>query len=276
MSKSYPLADIQHLLEPAQNILVVLAGSATFDQIASGLALSLALQKAGKQAAVLSPEEMRVEFSHLVGVDKVSDKVPAGELVLTINSPLDTIEKVTSSDESGKLCLTIKPKAGLAPVKKEDIIFSESGGIADLIFVIEAKRLESLGRVYQENINLFKEKPIINISRFQKVDQFGKVNMVDSQASSCSEIVVFLLQGLNLLFDADISSNLLLGLREATQNFQIPATSADTFEAAATCAKNGATRNQNPPKTNEESNPPVAQPSPDWYEPKIFKGSTLP
>lgn len=277
MNKSYPSDEIKKLLEPAQSALVVIPSSPNFDQVASGLALYLAILKSGKQATVLSPEAMTVEFSHLVGVDKIGDQMPSGELVLTINAPIDNIEKVSSTDEGGKLNLTIRPKPGTAVVKPEDISFSQIGQVPDVIFVIEARRLDSLGSIYKGNENLFSEKSIINISHYPKAEQFGAVNVIDPSSPCASEIVVGLIENLGIASDEDIATNLLLGLRNGTANFQSSQVNPETFEAAALCLRWGAGKPQAPIRQNNEEAPsPVAAPSPDWFEPKIYKGSTLP
>lgn len=296
MNKAYPLGEIQKLLAPAQNILVLIPATPTFDQVASGLALFLSLTKSGKQVSILSPDQPVVEFSRLVGADKISDKVPAGELVLTINTPIENIEKVTSNDEGGKLNLVIQPKPGLPPVTQEDILFTPSGAMADLLIVIEPKRLDSLGKIYKENEKLFQEKPVVNINHYTKAESLGTLNVLDSGASSSSEIVVALLEGLQLPADEDITQNLLLGLKQATQSFQSSNTTADTFEAAAFCLRHGGSRTLPQPRREEPKEPvqpietkqaseeaPVAEseaqlqttPQPDWFEPKIYRGSKI-
>jgi len=278
MSRNYPFDELRKLLTSAQSIYVLLPSSVNFDQVSSALSLYLALAKSGKQVSVLAPEEMTVEFSHLVGVDKVGNKAAGGELVLTINAPIENVEKVSSSEEDGKLNLTIRPKPGATPLKQEDIIFSSVGGNADLLFLVEPKKLENLGKIYQENQSLFTEKPLVNISHFPRAEKLGQINIIDASASSCSEIIVGLIEGLGLLTDSDICGNLLLGLKNATGNFQSSAVTAQTFGAAAFCLRQGAGGQPLPLSGNEEDGstdePPT--PSDDWFEPKIYKGSTLP
>lgn len=283
MEKPYSFDDLRRLLSPAQNIFVCLPGSVNFDQVASALALYLSLVKSGKQVSVLSPEEMVVEYSHLVGVDKITNQVTGGELVITIDVPIENIEKITSHDEGQKLSLSIRPKPGTSPLGKENLLFSSNTAAADLLLVIEARRLESLGKIYQENQALFKEKPMVILSHYPKAEPFGQLNLIDPAASCCSELTLALLTGLGLPMDEDISSNLFLGLENGTQNFLSQGVTAETFEAAAFCLRNGAGRSPVAPRKEKvepteeppiEENPPV--PSPDWFEPKIYKGSTLP
>lgn len=250
MNKAF--SELGSLLTPAQTILITIPKNPNFDQAAACLALFLSLQKTGKQVSVLSSEEMTVGFSHLVGVDKIGSKLDGQDLVVSL--PMEKVEKVTSSDEGGRLNLVIRAKPGSLPIKKEEIVFSSTRPTVDLILAIGVDKLENLGKIYQENKNLFEENPLVNIGP----------NFLNPQASSCSEVVADLIQNLGLPVDEDIGGNLLLGLREATDNFQNPTTTAATFEAAAFCLKTGV------------KSEPLVSPSPDWLEPKIYKGSTLP
>lgn len=267
MNKVYPISQLQELLIPAQSILVVLPENPLFDQVASSLALFLSLEKGEKEVLVLASTQMTVEFSHLVGVDRVKNQTNGRNLVLTIDMPIENIGKVSSNDDGGKLNLIIQPKPGSASIDKEKIIFSSSGSLAGLVFTIGAQKLEDLGRLYRENENLFKEKPVINIDNHPQNAQYGQINIVNPQASSCSEIVVGLISGLGLPIEEDAASNLLQGLKRATENFQSQSVTAETFEAAAFCLRAGVRR---------EEVEPTSAPSPDWLEPKIYKGSTLP
>lgn len=272
--KTYSFAEIQRFLGPAQNILICLPKSVTLDQAAAGLSLFLSLGKAGKNVNIVSAEPMTVGFSHLVGLDKVADKISGANLVLTINAPIENIDKVSTQDDGKHLSLVIAPKTGMPPITSEQVIFNQAGARADLIITLGTRKLEGLGKIYLENQGIFQEKPIINIDNNSQNSNFGRLNIIDPDASSCSEIIASLISGMGFPADEDIGSNLLLGLKEETRNFQIEKVSADTFEAAAFCLRAGGRREVvSPPK--EEKKTQAATPS-DWLEPKIYKGSTLP
>lgn len=284
--KTYPFSQIQDLLNAANSVLIALPKDVNLDQVAGGLALFLSLQKASRQTTIVCPEAMRVEFSRLVGVDKISEKPAGSDLAVTFNYPIDGIEKVTSNDEGGKLNLVVKLKAGQPPIDPTQISFSPVGANADLIFTLGLRKLDGLGKIYFENKELFDKKPVIDIDNNSANSAFGRVNLIDQESSSISEIVSFIISGAQLPIDADIATNLILGLESATQNFQSSTAMADTFEAAALALKSGGRRGGvsiASPKTEEERGvavePPVKEPetpSSDWLEPKIYKGSTLP
>src|SRR4030042_992447 len=110
MNDSYPFNELQPQLSSGRNFLIAFPQRANFDQVAASLALYLSLRKAGKNVHIVSPEPMRVEFSHLVGVDKVSNKITGGDLVVTLDFPIANIDKVSYNDEGGKLNLVVKGK----------------------------------------------------------------------------------------------------------------------------------------------------------------------
>jgi len=281
MKKAYPSSQIQNLITSSQKILVLLSKNPSFDQVASGLSLYLSLEKAGKQVFVASPDKMVVGFSHLVGLDKVKTELTGNDLVVTLVTPIENIEKVfTTNEETGSLQIVIRAKPGRPPVKKGDLSFSSQGALPDLIFTIGVRKPEGLGRLYQEKKEMFSQKPVINIDNHPQNTAFGRLNLVDSRAACLSEIIVALLSELGLPVDQDIGSNLVLGLRRATDNFQSQKVSADTFEAATLAMRfQGGAKKLSPPEgrpASPDASQAPSEPPAEWLEPKIYKGSTLP
>jgi len=281
--KSYPISPAQDLINQAHNILIALPRGANLDQIAAGLALYLSLQKSGKQTGVVCPEPMRVELSRLVGVDRITDKVAGADLAILFNYPISGIEKVTSDEQDGKLRLIIRLNPGQPPLTAAQVVFSPVGATGDLIITLGTRKLEGLGKVYFDNKEFFEQKPIINIDNNSQNTGFGKVNIVDKDVVSFSEMVSTIIFETGLPMDSDISSNLLSGLRTATDNFQSSRVTADTFEVAAFALRTheGKTEQAGTEAEPSPKAPPVAkqvpaESSPDWLEPKIYKGSTLP
>jgi nanoRNase/pAp phosphatase (c-di-AMP/oligoRNAs hydrolase) len=161
--------------------------------------------------------------------------------------------------------LIIKSKKDQLPLDKKSVNYFYVGAEVDLIFVIGAQKLEDLGEIYQKEVNLFKGKTLVNIDFHPQNSGFGNINIFQPQRSSYSEMITFLLKNLNLFFDIDIATNLLLGLKKATNNFQNENVSADTFEAAAFCLK------AREKQVEEEK---IAEPTADWLAPKIYRGDT--
>jgi len=290
-------APVQQILATAQSVLVVAPKNPNLDKIAASLALFLSLKKAGKSVVVACPDEMTVEFSPLVGVDKIAQQLGGKNLIISFDYIEDSIEKVSYNIEDNKFNLLIRPKTGFPPLSADKVNYSYSGG-ADLIFVIGAQSLEDLGSLYAQESKLYSQNSVVNIDVNAKNTQFGKINLTDPTTSSCSEIIASLISSLKLPIDQDIASNLLLGMEETTEGFTSPGTTAVTFEAAAFCLRAGGRRARKAAKVKQVKKPALRpplspmpsdvsakrppakpeeekeKPSPDWLEPKIFKGGS--
>ncbi len=274
-------------LASAQSILLVLAEDPSSDVVAATLALYLSLKQAEKSVSVVAASSPLVRDSHLVGLDKITTDVGGNNLVITLDVPENAIDKVTSNTEGGHLNLIISPAAGMAPITRDNLKFSNSGAAADMVIVIGAADLADLGSLVAKEPLLFSKDNLVNISN--QVGEFAAINLTDPSSSN-SELVTALLKELALPLDVDIANNLMQGIENATDGLSSPNMTADTFEALAILYRTGARRT--PPTTPIteakiiadmpivdhgapiESTPIEEAPKPDWLEPKIFKGSS--
>lgn len=276
--------EIQSLLSSAQNILVLVPKNPTVDSLAAGLAVYLTLQKAGKPTGIACPQDLTVEFSHLVGIDKIASHLGNKNLIISFPYVEGSIEKVSYDVADGKFNLVIQPQNGTKILSPQDIGFSYRGTNCDLVFVVGAPRLANLERFYSEDPDFYSGIPLVNIDSHPENERFGKVNLVNQKFSSVSEAVALLLRDLNFPPDGDTATNLLAGISAATDNFSPQKSTVTSFEAAAFCLQVGGKREfpQKPPKISEPDFPkqPVKTLSEekiphDWLKPKIYKGSTL-
>lgn len=279
MITSNSLTQIREALTPAQTIFVALSQKPSLDKVAAGLSLYLSLKKTKKDVSIFSPKAMTVEFSSLVGVDQIKQKIKGRNLVISFDYIEDSIEKVSYNIENNKFNLVIQPKEGFLPLATEKINYSYSGSQADLVFVIGARDFSDLGEVYFKNKKTFEEGKTVNLNIKPTNQQFAKIDLINLQASSHSEMVALVLSRLNLPVDGDIAGNLLSGIQKATAGFSLAKAGPAAFEAAAFCLRVGA----KPPRKSPSLKPMPAkisaekkpEPSADWLEPKIYKGNTL-
>lgn len=303
------LQEIQNTIGSAKSILVVTHRNPSIDSLAATLSLYLSLLKAGKNVTVACPSEPIVEQSDLVGIDQIKTKLTGKNILVSIEDYEEgSIEKVSYTEEQGRFNLVIQPgeKSDISP---EKIKISFQGALFELIFVIDTIELQYLDNLYTQEQKLYSETPIINIDKHQSNVNFGRINIVNPDASSTSEIVAEILQNLNLTPDEDIATNLLLGIQSATRNFQLPNISPSAFEIAGACLRLGAKRSvkfiakTTEPLQNEVTTPAPKtpfrepqQPQPpqqpreeprqqtrveennkppeEWLQPKIYKGTT--
>lgn len=242
MNNQLPTEEIKKVLDPAKSAFVLLPVSPSFDTTAAALALFLSLRQAGKNVFVGSPTKMRVEFSPLVGIDRISDKIGNRNLIISFDYAEDAIEKVSYNVEEGKFNLVIEPKSGHPPIDSKNVNFSYEGIEAPLVFVVGAKKLEDLGALYEKERQAFSQTTVVNIDRAPGNTNFGQINLINQSAASLSEIVFQLVKNLNLPLNVDIAGNLMKGIEAQTQNLQAPFAGPDTFETVAQLMRAGAKR----------------------------------
>lgn len=297
------------IIDQAKSILILLPTDPLLDDVASGLALFLALRNK-TQVQIYSPTPMTVEFNRLVGIDKVTSELGNKNLIIRfLDYKATDIERVSYDIEDGQFKLSVIPKKGILPPKKEQVELSYSGISADCIImigglleshfpVLSSKELASANVVHigTKDISFSSNKSYISFSR---------------PASSVSEIVADLIKESGLSLDEDIATNLLMGIEEATNNFADPSVTADTFEVVSLLMRAGGKRffrqttlsesfppgavpgistktlmfqnkarvSQKPKlqQTSQEQTPEEKQeeaPS-DWLRPKIYKGTSV-
>lgn len=307
MNKDYPLDEFRQKIETANKTLIVLPKNSSFDQVAAALSLSLALQEAGKTTAVVSAQPMTVEFNHLVGVDKISNRVQGTDLIVSFNYPADQIERVSYNDDGGRPNIVIQPKTGAPPLAENLAVFSYAGASADLVISVGMRDVNQLNFGGLDLSGSF----LVNLDNNPNNSYFGSLNMVDLQASSVSEMVLAIILGLNLPLGVDTAQNLVSGIWQNTSGLNGSNVSADTYEAVAVCLRVGAERPTagfasrkdevfapkkgafNRPQESRQKQEPKQQvqetkedpkeeqkeipqkPPADWFEPKIFKGTSI-
>lgn len=247
MKYDLQLTELKNLLPAAKNILIVLPTGADMDKLAAGLSLFLILEAGGKQASIVSDDAMLVSHTHLYGVDHVQKTLPStegGNLTLTLegvaasNGTVPALEKLDWYAEGSNLNLVFHVLTGqtFQPAK---IVPKYQGSGFNLIFTVGAVNLNALGNIYLQNQNAFSGTHIVNIDNQVSNSSFGQTNILDSNASSVSEVMTNLISDMGHSLDGDSASNLLAGIFDATNNLQGPRVSADTYMAVANCLRVG-------------------------------------
>lgn len=301
MLKNYPFNQIRDKLSTSQKILIVLPANPNFDAVASALSLRLALIEGSKNTIIYCPQPMTVEFNHLVGVDQIGQKLQGSDMIITLNYPVDQIERVSYNDDNGQPNIVIQPKNG-APQLSENITNYHFAGVgADLVFTIGVSDLMAVG----DPAN-FQNAAIVDINFESQGIGREAITVVDPTASSLSEIILGLISGLSLPVGPDTAQNLLDGLWRATNGLSGVTAGADTYEAVSICLRIGARKpvsqpldtvpthlsqgnlvkpkTQNIPSplpsTDSDIMPPVNRdiskknPPTDWLQPKIYRGTS--
>ncbi|PIP53251.1 hypothetical protein COX08_02030 [Candidatus Beckwithbacteria bacterium CG23_combo_of_CG06-09_8_20_14_all_34_8] len=243
-----PLKDIQQRIDSAKSILILIPSLHTVDNVAAGLAFYLSLQKYNQSSGtkhnitIASATDSTVAFQRLYGVGDMTKNLGSKNLVISLKTAHENIEKISVDEGSGDFNIIVETKNGVAKLEQKDVAFSYRGLDADLIIAVGLIGAEAAGSLYNQNPNLFADRDSIIICGDQRATEFGTLNIIETQASGNSELVAKLIRFMKFPVDGDICTNLVAGIEAVTTNFSYK-TTADTFAAISWCMKEGGRRN---------------------------------
>ncbi len=308
------LARLHEIITKTTSGAIILPSNPSQDAIAAAASLYLGLVKMGKNVSLVCAQSVS---SDLTASDKIQSNLVSGGDNLVVSFPYTdgAIDKVDYNIQGENFNLIITPRQGYPKMDPSQVKYSYTGGLLDFIIVVDSPTLNNLGSSYTDNQAQFQGREIINIDRHLTNSFFGTVNFVNKTASSVSELILSVLQGLRIEIDKDIATNLYAGISAATNNFTSYSVNADTFEHIATLLRMGALKkvvkkpdfsnpmnsfqpqmqkpvpqqprfpqvqrnhpeipNVKPIEEVEKEVQPESQSPQDWLKPKIFKGSGL-
>lgn len=273
---------LKELIESNQTIGIVVPQNPSFDGMAAGLGLYLALKQMNKNVSIVCPTSPTVEISSLVGIDKVQKSFGGvgGDLVVSFPYKDGEIEKVSYNVDGGKLQIVIKAGQQGLSFNQSDVAYQQGGAAPSLLFFIGIADMQSLGFSKPAGVT------VVNIDNSLQNTKYGDVIHVDNKFTSLSEEVADFLTLLEpqIELDVDTSQNLLSGILAATNDFQMNKGSYLAFEMAGILMKKGAVRSATGsvahpttpamPTNNYFPPQPVQQPVVEQPQP-VFQSDTM-
>jgi nanoRNase/pAp phosphatase (c-di-AMP/oligoRNAs hydrolase) len=235
-------AQFLELLKPALHPLILLPPFPTRDAIASGLALAHFTTALGKKPTLAAEriDERREDLGFLAWPETVLTAISgARDFVLSFNTEHNNILNVRTERLDQELRIHLTPEHGT--IDPRDFSFILAKYKYDVVLTIDAPDKDSLGKLYEDNPDIFYEVPIINIDRHSNNEQYGQLNLVDVTASSASEIVAHFIETVGPEFiDPTVAEALLTGIMSATDSFQKKNTTPKTLQLASALMGHGA------------------------------------
>lgn len=226
------------IIGQAKSVLVLLPREPTFDQVAAGLALYLVIRQQ-KQTSIVTTTPMVVDYNRLVGVNKISQELGNKDLIIRFSDyKANDIERVSYDIEDGSFRLTVIPKSEVAAPQKEQIKLSYAGISSDTIIIVGGVDESHFPAAFSGDLSGAKivHVGVRALSTQKKIISFGQA------ASSDSEIVASLIYQSGWQVDADIATNLLMGIEEGSSKFSKPEVNANTFAIVSELIRAGGRR----------------------------------
>lgn len=228
----------------SKKVLILPSSPPDGDSIGSAIALYMAIKKLDKEATVICSDAVPEVLSFLPNSKIVGDQsVSSSDFIITLDCKDAKVETIKSEIEDNKVNIIITPKNGY--FNKKNVTFNQGKNDYDLIIVVDAAELTQLHSVYENNIEMFHEVPVINIDHHVSNTHFGKINYLDIMSSSTTELLLPLLEELahktnTEIIDEDIATLLLTGIITDTGSFQNANTTPKSFAKAAELISYGA------------------------------------
>lgn len=240
------LASLQNIVQTAESVMIIFAPQATADIQASTVALYQLLQSVGKNPRLLTPQKTgQYIFSEL---DIAQTELGQENLVVSFPYSLEKVDKVSYhiSEELQRFYLTIKPKAGVAPLDTTDVQYTYTGARVDAVITVGITDQQELEQLYFGYEELFASVPILVITEASA--NFGTHFFETSGYSCVSEAVAQLITQAEYTLAPDAATALLSAIEQQTQLLSSLSCTAETFETVALLLRSGARRS---PRTTE-------------------------
>ncbi|MFC1609123.1 bifunctional oligoribonuclease/PAP phosphatase NrnA [Patescibacteria group bacterium] len=230
-----PKQQIEKLLGKSSSILILLPSNANSDLISASYALSFLFEEKKVKSTIVVSNKNKAEKLNFLPQPKTlkSELSQARDFILAFNTTKNKIANVRTEEKKDELRIYISPEKG--SIRPQDFSFIPAKFNYDLVITLGATDKESLGKIFENNPDIFYEVPVINIDNHSNNDEFGQVNIVDVMSSSVCEILTDLLLG-----DGDdsnlpkpVAQCLLTGIIDATESFQNKKTTPKSLQVSA-------------------------------------------
>lgn len=237
-----PKQQVVEILKKSQKVLILTHKNPDGDAVGSQIALSLVLKKMGKETVVVCSDPVPTVFDYMPDQKSIVKNFTSNrDLLISLDVSKVKAEKLLYKVEGDKLNIHITPLDG--QFTKEMVTTSEGSFHFEAIVVLDSPDLERTGDIYERNSELFYETPVVNIDHHAGNDNFGKINLVDINATSTAEILVSLIEALSgdaKFINEEIATALLTGIITDTNSFQNTNTTPKSLTVAAQLVASGA------------------------------------
>jgi bifunctional oligoribonuclease and PAP phosphatase NrnA len=207
-------------IKKAERILISLADTRDGDAVASAAALFLMLKKMEKPADILAADMTEKNLFFLPGTTGFKNNLDgAKQFIISVGLKETKIDSIKYRMEDNILKFIVTPNEGR--ISDQDIKFNTDIPKYDLIFTINISDLEAMGKIYEQNSELFYNTPIINFDHSPENEDFGQINMINLTAVATAEILFNLITQFDRnLIDENIATCLLAGIIFATKSYK--------------------------------------------------------
>lgn len=242
-------------LKEAQNVLVTVSKNPSVDQLSAAIGLTLALNKLDKHATAVFSGQVPDTIEFLKPeetLEKSTDSLR--DFIIALDK--SKADKLRYKVEDQVVRIFITPYR--TSISEKDLDFSQGDFNVDVVIALGVPEQQDLDEAIQAHGRILHDATVACLS-IDGHQELGTLNIADTKASSLSEMVTELVQGMGQdLIDSQIATALLTGIVAMTNRFSNDRTSPKTMSLSSVLMTAGA--NQQLIATELET-PPAAQPT---------------
>jgi len=236
------ISEILKVLDVSKNILIIFNNDNS-DILMSSICLSYYLEKTQKNIDLIS-ENIKIDskYDFLNIENKIKNTLKSDNKFTII---IDTKENKAKelSYEPKENSIEIYLSGENRNFEETDIKFLKDSKKYDLIITLGILDIKNLSKIYNENVDLFYNTPIINIDNNISNERFGQINIIESQYRTLSELIFDIISQNNPdIIDTKISNLLLTGIIDKTSGFKFSSISPNIMSTSSMLIEIGADR----------------------------------
>lgn len=247
-------------LKEANNILVTVSNNPSVDQLASCIAVTLALNKMGKHATAVFSGEVPSTIEFLQPektIEKNTDSLR--DFIIALDK--SKADKLRYKVEDKVVKIFITPYR--TSINEKDLDFSQGDFNVDVVLALGVHAQTDLDQAITSHGRILHDATVATIN-IKPGGELGTLNWLHQEASSLSELGVELVDAIDKqLIDGQMATAFLTGIVAETDRFSNEKTSPNTMSISAELMADGA--NQQLVATKLEAPAPLPPPQPEEH-----------
>jgi len=234
-----PIKELNKILDTASHVLITGPSNPNLDVLGSAMAWQIFLSKQNKKVDLCFDGHLpRYNFlPKSIGILESLGNLNKFKIIL--NTSKTKVKQFSYDMDGDELIIDVVPDNGV--FNSEDVRTDRGEYKYNLIIILGADSIDSLGKVFSENRHFFHSQPIINIDTAVLNENYGQLNIIESNVTSIAEMSYQILQK---DINKEIATCLLAGMILATNSFQSPKVTPDSLNLASQLIIKGAKREE--------------------------------
>ena len=224
-------------LKDAKNVLVTVSKNPTVDQLSAAIGLAVALNRFDKHATAVFSGEIPSTLQFLrpeETLEKTTDSLR--DFIIALDKSKADKLRYKVEDDVVRIFITPYHTA----ITESDLDFSQGEFNVDVVIALGVHEQNDLDDAVQAHGRILHDALFATLS-LEQDSQIGLINIVDTSASSLSEMVLDIVENLGKkVLDVQIATALLTGIVATTERFSNDRTTPKTMSASAALMAAGA------------------------------------